>query len=200
MAKTDFSIEKISKQDAAIIILQYHYLKDIQKGFRGGYTYGLFKQGFLCGAIVFSNFPVPELAVGMLGLPRDEQDGLFELSRLCLTPPVQQEEHNLASWFVARAIALLRKETNVRVILSYADSAYHSGTVYRACNFKYYGLTSPRSDFWIKQPDGTFIKHSRGKTSGIDGEWRPRSRKHRYALVFDKSLTVLWPEQSYPVT
>jgi hypothetical protein len=70
-------------------------------------------------------------------------------------------------------------------------------TIYRACNFKYYGLTEKRSDFWIKQPDGSFIKHSRGKTKGVDGEWRERSRKHRFLLVYDRNLTVLWKEVDY---
>jgi hypothetical protein len=50
-----------------------------------------------------------------------------------------------------------------------------SGTIYRACNFSYFGLTDKKSDFWIKQPDDSFIKHSRGSTKGVEGEWRERS-------------------------
>lgn len=128
----------------------------------------------------------------MLGISRQDQDGLFELSRLCLDACIQGYEHNIASWFVSRSIKLLRKETNVRCILSYADSDYHSGIVYRACNFDYYGLSEAKKDFWIKNQDGSFIKHNRGKTKGIAGEWRPRSRKHRYVLLFDKSLSIKW--------
>jgi hypothetical protein len=30
---------------------------------------------------------------------------------------------------------------------------------------------------------------------GAEGEWRYRSRKHRYVMVFDKSLDLLWTEQ-----
>jgi hypothetical protein len=130
----------------------------------------------------------------MLGLDRSDQEGLFELSRLCIVPSVQEYEHNIASWFVSRCIKDLRKEVKVRVILSYADSNFHEGTVYRACNFKYYGLTDSKKDFWIKNEDGSFRKHSRGKTKGVEGEWRERSRKHRYAMVFDKKLEVKWKE------
>jgi len=192
MAKTDFKIEKISKSQAGTILLKHHYLKDISKGFKSGHNYGLFKEDHLVGVIVYTGLPVPELATGMLGLGRDQQEGLFELSRLCLEPEIQKEEHNLASWFVSKSIRQLKKDTAVRVILSYADSEFHGGTVYKACNFDYYGLSTLKSDFWIYQLDGTFKKHSRGKTKGVKGEWRPRSRKHRYLMVFDKSLNVLW--------
>ena len=195
MAKKDFTIKQVSKQEAGTILLKYHYLKDISKGFKSGYNYGIFKSDALLGVIIFTGFPVPELAKGMLGLERNEQQGLFELSRLCLEPKIQQEEHNLASWFVARAIKQLRKDTEVKIILSYADAEYHNGTVYKACNFKYYGLSAPKKDFWIEQPDGSYKKHSRGKTKGVKGEWRNRSRKHRYLIVFDKKLNVRWEEK-----
>lgn len=194
MAKKDFHIEKVSKQRAAEILLKYHYLKDISKGFKSGFNYGLFRNNEFVGVIIFTGFPVPELAKGMLGLARNDQEGLFELSRLCLIPEVQESEHNLGSWFVAKAIKLLRKETTVRVILSYADATFHQGIIYRACNFKYYGLTAKRHDFWILQPDGSYKKHSRGPTKHLEGEWRPRPRKHRYAILYDKTLQIRWKE------
>jgi len=190
--KSDYKIQKIEKSVCAEILLKYHYLKDISKGFKSGFNYGLFKENDCVGVIIFTGFPVPELSKGMLGLERSDQSGLFELSRLCLVPDIQQIEHNLASWFVSKAIKMLRKDTNVRVILSYADSEYHQGTIYKACNFDYYGLSALKKDFWIKKADGSFIKHSRGSVKGIDGEWRNRTQKHRFAIVYDKSLKVLW--------
>jgi hypothetical protein len=192
MSKHDYSIKKVSKAECAEILLEHHYLKDISKGFKSGFNYGLVKNGKCVGVVIFTGFPVPELAKGMLGLARDDQEGLFELSRLCLLPEVQQQEHNLASWFVSRAVRALRKETSVRVVLSYADADFHHGTVYLACNFSYYGMTKTKKDFWIAQEDGSFIKHSRGPVKNLRGEWRARSRKHRFVLVFDKKLSVLW--------
>lgn len=195
--KSDFRIEKITKNQAKEILLKYHYLKDISKGFKSGNNYGLFKGDRLVGAIIFSGFPVPELSKGMLGLERTDQEGLFELSRLCIEPQTQKEEYDITSWFVAKAIKQLKRDEAVRVILSYADNDFHSGTIYRACNFKYYGLTDKKADFWIKQPNGSLIKHSRGKVKGVDGEWRERSRKHRFLMVYDKTLSVLWKEVDY---
>ena len=96
---------------------------------------------------------------------------------------------------------MFRKDADVKAILSYADSAHHEGIIYKATNFKYYGLSDSRKDFWIKQSDGSFIKHSRGSMKGLEGEWRPRSRKHRFLHIYDKELKkrILWEETDYGI-
>ena len=192
MSKDQYTITTISKTQCADLLLTWHYLKNISKGFKSGYNYGLYKGDLLVGVCIFTGFPVPELTKSMYGLSRNDQAGFFELSRLCLVPEVQASEHNLASWFVSRCIRKLRKTCTVRSILSYADNDYHEGTVYKASNFKYYGLTAEKKDFWILQEDGSYVKHVRGKTKGVAGEWRPRSRKHRFVLTFDKTLEMRW--------
>jgi len=201
--KSEFYIDKVSKREAEELLLQYHYLKDISKSFKSGYNYGLFlkndfcplKIGGLLGVCIFTGLPVPEIAQGAFGLERNKQEGLYELSRLCIHPDAQLKEHNITSWFTSRAIKQFRKDTKVKAILSYADNDYHSGIIYRACNFKYYGLTDRKKDFHYS--DGT--KHSRGKIKGEEGEWRDRSRKHRYLMIYDKELKkrLTWEEQSW---
>ena len=194
--KSDYTIDRVTKSEAAELLLRFHYLKDISKTFKSGYNYGLYKNNEFCplniggiqGVCIFTGLPVPEIAKGAFGLERHEQQGLFELSRLCIHPNTQQSEYNITSWFVSKAIRCLRKETNVRGIISYADSDHHTGTIYRACNFQYCGLSEPKKDFYFA--DGT--KHSRGSVRGSEGEWRERSRKHRYVMIFDKKLDLLW--------
>jgi len=199
--KSDFYIDRVSKEEVKDLLYTHHYLKDESKDFKSGYNYGLFRHtewecplriGKCLAVCIFTGLPVPEIAVGAFGLQRDEQEGLFELSRLCVDPEVQREEYNITSWFVSKCIKSFRKDATVRAILSYADASHHTGTIYRACNFKYYGLTDPKKDFYYA--DGT--KHSRGSVSGIDGEWRDRSRKHRYLMVFQKELKerLAWKE------
>lgn len=194
--KKDYGVMLVRKERIEPILNKYHYLSKIQRGFKSGYNYALFKNGDVVGACIFTGIPVKELLKGMLGGEfTDSQEGLFELSRLVIHPDIQEEEHNIASWFVALCIRLLRKETDVRLILSYADAGYHEGTVYRACGFDYYGLTNQKRDFWYLQEDGTYKKHSRGKVSGFEGEWRPRNRKHRYLKVFDPTIDIKWKKE-----
>jgi len=201
--KSDFYIDRVGKEDIKELLYTYHYLKDESKDFKSGFNYGLYRRSFTdilrigncLGACVFTGLPVPEIAVGAFGLERNQQEGIYELSRLCIHPDLQKEEYNITSWFVSRCIRRFRKDATVRAILSYADSNHHAGTIYRACNFQYYGLTDPKKDFYYA--DGT--KHSRGSVSGIDGEWRDRSRKHRYLMVFQKELKnrLTWEEQKW---
>jgi hypothetical protein len=201
--KSDFFIDRVGKEEIKNLLYTYHYLKDESKDFKSGYNYGLFKSsvsdflhiGNCLAACIFTKIPVPEIAVGAFGLQRNEQEGLYELSRLCVHPDLQKEEYNITSWFVSRCIRRFKKDARVRAILSYADANHHSGIIYRACNFTYYGLTDPKKDFYYA--DGT--KHSRGSIKGEKGEWRDRSRKHRYLMIFDKELKnrLTWKEQKW---
>jgi hypothetical protein len=200
---TQFFIDRVSKEEIKNLLYNFHYLKDESKDFKSGYNYGLFKSsvsdilhiGDCLAACIFTKIPVPEIAVGAFGLQRYEQEGLYELSRLCVHPDIQKTEYNITSWFVSRCIKRFRKDARVRCILSYADANHHSGVIYRACNFSYYGLTDPKKDFYYS--DGT--KHSRGSVKGSEGEWRERSRKHRYLMLFDKELKkrLTWKEEKW---
>jgi hypothetical protein len=201
--KDEYFIDKVSKEEIKNLLYTYHYLKDESKDFKSGFNYALYRKSFTdvlrigspIAACVFTSFPVPELAVGAFGLQRNEQEGLYELSRLCVHPDVQKEEYNITSWFVSRCIKRFRKDANVRCILRYADANHHTGVIYRATNFRYFGLSSPKKDFYYA--DGT--KHSRGSIKGAEGEWRVRSRKHRYLMVFDKDLKkkLTWKEEKW---
>ena len=201
--KSDFYIDKVYKEQIKNLLYTHHYLKDESKDFKSGFNYGLFRRSFTdilnlggcLGTCVFTGLPVPEIAVGAFGLERNQQEGLFELSRLCIDPKVQKEEYNITSWFVSRCIRRFKKDARVRAILSYADANHHTGTIYRACNFTYYGLTDPKKDFYYS--DGT--KHSRGSIKGQEGEWKERSRKHRYLMIFDKDLKkrLTWKEEKW---
>ena len=202
--KSDFYIDRVGKEEIKELLYTHHYLKDESKDFKSGFNYGLFKRsewecplriGNCLGACIFTGLPVPEIAVGAFGLERNQQEGIYELSRLCIHPDVQKEEYNITSWFVSRCIKRFRKDARVRCILSYADANHHIGTIYRACNFTYHGLTAPKKDFYYA--DGT--KHSRGRINGAVGEWRERSRKHRYLMIFDKQLKkrLTWKEEKW---
>jgi|6_EtaG_2_1085325.scaffolds.fasta_scaffold22391_2 hypothetical protein len=192
----NFNIKKITKTECKSILEEYHYLSKINKGFRCGYNFGLFTNNVLVGVCVFHSPSVPETVKGCFSLNRDQQEGIFELGRLCLRPNITQK--NILSWFISKCIKLLRKEITVRALLSYADSSFHNGYIYQATNFGYYGLTDKKKDFWFDNGDGTYTKHQRGPVKGFKGEWRPRARKHRYLLIYDSNLKCKWGKFPYP--
>jgi hypothetical protein len=179
-----YEIRNIDRESAKKFIFEYHYLKN--KPFRSSFIYGLITNtNDLKGVCVFHGLSVPETAVGAFGLSRTHQDGLFELGRLAMHPSLNGG--NYTSWFVSRAVKQLQKDIKVRAIISYADSsAGHLGSIYRACNALYCGMTEPKNDYYINGK----IKE-RGVVSGL-GEWKPRPQKHRYVWMFDPTLHLKW--------
>lgn len=188
-------IRLVSKKEASELLIPYHYLTKESNGFRSGFNYGIFVDGKINAVCIFHNPSVPELVKGCFGLERNEQEGILELGRLVKNP---NHDNIILSQFVAHSIKELRKETEVKAILSYADTRYHAGFIYQALNFGYYGMTTQKSDFWFEQSDGSYIKHVRGKVKGAKGIWKPRPRKHRYLIIYDKTLQTKWTSESYP--
>jgi hypothetical protein len=196
---SNYSVEIIPHKLADDFLKRHHYLAQQGNGFLSKENYGLFKiGGGLIGVITFSGISVVETLIGAFENfdRQSNQDGFYELSRLAMDD--ERKVKNLTSWFLSRAIKQLRKNNDVRALISYADSKYHHGYIYQATNFKYYGLSSQKSDFFYVDENGKEKQLWRGKTSDYVGEWRQRSRKHRYMLVYDKSLKVKWNEQPYP--
>ena len=184
-------ISKISKDTAKHLIMSYHYLGS--KGFRQSLSYGLFDDSnLLVGVCVFHGLSAPETAVGAFGLSRTDQDGLFELGRLVMHPTLNGG--NNTSWFVSRAIKQLCKDTNVRAIISYADSsAGHLGSIYRACNALYCGLSDLKFDY-INLETGNVKERFKLEEKGTAKNYgkRARPQKHRYVWLFDETLNLNW--------
>lgn len=195
--KERYFIERISRIAAKKLLDQYHYLHE-EGNYRSGFNYGLFNKDsrLLIGVCVFHTASVKEIVKGCFGIESNHMEGLFELGRLCINP--HYHEKNITSFFLSRSISLFRKQIKVDALLTYADDGFHVGYIYQACNFKYYGLTEAKCDFFIKQPDGSYKKHQRGQMKHLEGEWRPRNQKHRYLIIYDKELKTVWQEQSYP--
>lgn len=195
---TNYEIKRVEKANCTEFLNNYHYLAQQGCSYRFGIAYGLFLEDKLVGVAVFHGVSAKETVKGCFGLDGSDQSGFWELGRFALDD--NHHGGNFGSWFLSRCIKQLRKDTKVRALISYADTDFHNGGLYMAVNFKYYGLTAPKKDFYVKQADGSFKKQTRGSTKGVDGEWRPRSRKHRFLLTYDKTLSVKWKEENYPRT
>jgi hypothetical protein len=112
----------------------------------------------------------------------------WELARLWVH---DDEPRNTETWFLARAVRLIRRERpDVRYLVSYADpSVGHVGTVYRAANWRADGRTdeerkTPRFDY---ECDGK--RYSRRAHVPVDRPIVrvPRVSKARYVLALARS-------------
>lgn len=172
-------VKLINKETAANFYRRWHYLGD--KGLIGMYHMGAYYDGAIQGAITWHIPYTEEVCKSIFGTT--DQAGIFTLVRLAMTDDCPK---NSESRFLAVATKLLRKMELVKAIVTYADTAQnHNGTIYRASNYTYLGLTPQKADFWV---DGA-IKY-RGKSKGIEGEWIDRSRKHLFVKVFDSKLQI----------
>lgn len=128
----------------------------------------LMVDGWIRGALLWS---IP---------PRESGPGCWELSRLWCAEELPK---NSESWFIAQAVQHVRRtHQSVRRLVSYADpAAGHSGTIYRAANWHYDGLTdserkTPRFDYWANGRRLGRASHG----TGLLVEKRRRTPKHRF--------------------
>ena len=187
-AKDIFRLSEVDKSLAYDFIRKYHYLKDAK--FFAKYCYALYLDGDIVGCATYSN---PQGIVAMkswFGLPNDNQD-VLELSRLCMLPSLNGT--NATSYLLGNSLKLLKNE-GIKAVITLADDSRHIGSIYQVCNFKYYGLTDKKTDFYSS--DGKV--NQRGTTKTVQGVWLPRTRKHRYCYTLDDSLKCLLEEQVKP--
>ena len=164
-AKEIFYIKEINKTTSYEFVRKYHYLGDAK--FFCCQAFGLFykKNDELIGVATYSQ---PQGAVSLKGwFSLDNNNtNIYELSRLCLLPSLNGT--NATSFLLGGSIKLLKKEGYCRAIITLADSSRHVGSIYQVCNFKYYGLTSSKSDF-ITNIDGKMKINAKMKTKMFKG-------------------------------
>lgn len=180
-----YEVKQIERADCTEYVLEIHYAKRWPSV---SYSFGLFRDGVLCGVICYGTPFSSTLRKGVAG--EEYAHCVIELNRLCLRDNLKNE----ASMLVGRSIRMLPKG---KVIVSYADSSQnHVGYVYQATNFLYCGLSAKRSDWAIKG-----MEHLHGQTIsdkfrgvknraqamrdyyGDDFYLKPRPRKHRYIMI-----------------
>tara|TARA_R100000458_G_C8235427_1_gene215918 strand:+ start:103 stop:705 length:603 start_codon:yes stop_codon:yes gene_type:complete len=132
---TDFEVKLITRKDVRDFVETWHYSQSIN-GLRITYVFGLFCEGDLIGAMIY----------GPLGMANTwkkygkEESDVIELRRLCC---IDNTPKCTESYFIGKTQRWLKKNTNHKIIVSYADAYHnHTGIIYRATNFKYEGLTS----------------------------------------------------------
>ena len=132
---TDFEVKPTTIQYVRDFVETWHYSSNVN-GLRISHVFGLFYQGNLIGAMIY----------GPLGMANtwkkyaDSENDIVELRRLCC---IDNTPRNTESYFIGKTLRWLKKNTNFKIVISYADTFHnHQGTIYKASNFEYHGLTA----------------------------------------------------------
>jgi hypothetical protein len=131
----DFIVSPTSIQQVRDFVETWHYSANVN-GLRISHVFGLYYESNLIGAMIY----------GPLGMANtwkkyaDSEDQVVELRRLCC---IDNTPKNTESYFIGKTLKWLKKNTDYKVVISYADTFHnHEGTIYKASNFQYCGLTS----------------------------------------------------------
>lgn len=153
LCKGDYTVAPIDREDGRLLVETLHYTGGASK--TSVATHGLLdREGTLRG-VAWWLPPTKNAAVSVCG---DEWRDCASLSRLVVCPSVPT---NGASFLIGGSIRILRSEGRWRHLLSYADEGEgHTGTIYKATNWKYLGVTKP--SYRYRHPNGTLMSKKRG--------------------------------------
>ncbi len=101
----------------------------------------------------------------------DCEGDVIELRRLV---GIDETPRNTESWFIGNCLRWLRRNTTIKVVVSYADEEYgHTGVIYKASNFKLEYKTPPQRV--IK--DGDKLYHDKAIRTKYKGELKPFAKR-----------------------
>lgn len=136
MSVTNFIVEQCPRSSIVDFVETYHYSKNMN-GLKTSYCFRLLDGEKLIGAIVYGK-------IGMGGVEQkytDNPNKILELKRLVC---IDDTPKNTESYFIGSTLRWLEKNTDLEMIISYADKTYgHEGVVYKATNFELVGETTP---------------------------------------------------------
>lgn len=147
MALESYFVERIQfSKPVRRFLSKWHYAT--HTAVQAKETFGLFREGKfvpeLVGVCVYTRPAGPTAAKKYYP---DDPSKCLELRRLCL---IDDTPKNAESFFVSRTLKWLRKNTDWKFVVSYADPEQgHQGTIYKASNFKYEGTTAAGSALMV---------------------------------------------------
>lgn len=199
MKVKNFTVEYINRKAVKSFVEKYHYSHNIN-GIQSYHHFGLYSEGNfglpkMIGAMMYAMPSMPDTAAKYNPInPRK----CMELRRLVC---VDDTPKNTESYFIGKTLRWLKRNTDLEVIISFADQHYeHSGTIYKASNFEYFGETSKsrilmvdgkevhgRSLNQTKRPYGRELK-KRYEAGDENIYWVPRKPKHIFVYYLNKKI------------
>jgi hypothetical protein len=186
-----YKVELIKKEIAKELIINNHYSK---KWSSCRYAFGLFQENNLIGVAVYG-FPVGRQVVK--SITNDlENNQVLELTRLWVEDGTPK---NTESYFIGRTFDWLRKNTQIKVLISYSDPMWgHLGVIYQATNWLYQGNNTMLIKSHLHKIKGEIL-HQRSAVSlygtikrdellKIDPDYQRIEimKKHRYIYILNR--------------
>lgn len=132
----DYDVLPCERKEIVDFIEHWHYSENVN-GLTTDYCFKLLDtNNNIIGAMIYG-----KIAMANVWKKYAEQESdLTELKRLCC---IDNTPKNTESFFIGYTLRWLKKNTDIKTVISYADTTYsHEGTIYKASNFKYAGMTS----------------------------------------------------------
>ena len=139
MKVTDFTVEPVPRKTISSFIEKNHYSHSIN-GVQHIQCFALFREGrfgFDKEMIGAAMYAIPSMPSTAKKYNPDNPDRCWELRRLCC---IDDTPTNTESYFIGKTLRWLKQNTDIEVIISYADLEQgHEGVIYKASNFHYLG-------------------------------------------------------------
>lgn len=156
----------MQRSDIRDFVETWHYSGSIN-GLKVSHCFGLYRGEVLVGAMIYGKLAMGGVAA-KYGVTDDE---ILELRRLCL---IDDTPKNAESFFIGKTLKWLKQNTDIKVVVSYADANYgHSGVIYRASNFEHVGMTAPGRVIML----GDRKYHDKAIRTKYNGRLKPFAQK-----------------------
>jgi hypothetical protein len=132
----DYQVLLCDRKEIVGFVEHWHYSKNVN-GLTTDYCFKLLDaDGNMIGAMIYG-----KIAMANVWKKYAQQESeLIELKRLCC---IDNTPKNTESFFIGHTLRWLKKNTGIKTVISYADMTYsHEGTIYKASNFVYCGMTA----------------------------------------------------------
>jgi len=167
----DFKVVLVERSQVKDFIEKWHYSKSIN-GLHVSYCFALYNKDEMIGASIIGKLAMANQYKRFA----DNEENVMELRRLCC---IDDTPKNTESYFISKMIKWLKQNTDLQVLVSYADAEFnHQGTIYKASNFEYLGF---RKGSKIIVWDGKRY-HDKAIRTKYNGKLKPFAQRLKNAL------------------
>lgn len=171
MSVRDFRVELTDRKSISKFIEDNHYSGSIN-GCISDYCFALYDGGNMIGAMFYGRMAM----AGQWRRFSEKESDVTELRRLCC---IDDTPKNTESYFIGKTLKYLKRNTEIKVVVSYADAEYgHSGVIYKASNFLMEGFRKGARVIWFNGKK----YHDKTIRTKYKGELKPFAKRVKEAL------------------